>query len=71
VKRLSARMADLEARQPVEVGRWHRIIQYGGQTPDEAIDAYGREKFGPNDRPIIRTIVSLKQEAPRLSTRRS
>ena len=36
----------------------HRIIQRAGQTEDEAFDAYGRVKMGPNDFVIVREILA-------------
>lgn len=36
----------------------HRIISKVGQTKDQALDDYGRDKIGPNDFVVIRTFVS-------------
>ena len=58
MKRLGSRVADLEARQEKPFGAVHRLIQHEGQSRDEAIDAYGRERIGSDDLLIIRRIVS-------------
>ena len=36
----------------------HRVICKIGQTQDQALDAYGRDKVGPNDLVIMRVMVS-------------
>jgi hypothetical protein len=33
------------------------IIKEAGQSNDEALDAYGRDRIGPNDRIVIWSIV--------------
>lgn len=38
----------------------HRIIQRIGQSEDEALDAYGRDKIGAGDQIIVRRIVAPK-----------
>ncbi len=58
MKRLSARLADLEAKHARPFGRAHSIIQHSGQTKDEAIDAYGRASIGEDDLLIINVIVA-------------
>jgi hypothetical protein len=58
MKRLWGRVADLEARQTVPLGKGHMLIQREGQTQDEVIDAYGRHLIGKTDRVIINRIVS-------------
>ena len=63
MKRLSSRVADLEARQTEPLGKWHVLIQREGQTRDEVIDAYGRHLIGEHDHLIINRIVSPKRDA--------
>ena len=36
----------------------HQVICGDGQTQEQALDAYGRDKIGPNDFVIMRVIVS-------------
>lgn len=36
----------------------HRILCNIGQTKDEALDAYGRDKIGSNDLVVVRTFIS-------------
>lgn len=53
------RLVALESvSQPGGVERWHRVIQGVGQTRDEALDEYGRDKVGENDGVIVRQIVA-------------
>ena len=63
MKRLSSRVADLEARQTTPPGKWHMLIQRIGQTQDEAIDAYGRHLIGEHDHLIINRIVAPRFNA--------
>ena len=35
----------------------HRVIQRAGQTRDEALNAYGRDRIGPDDVAVLRVIV--------------
>lgn len=58
MKVLNRRVETLEAKRPGRVIRSHRIIQHEGQTQDEALDDYGRDKIGPNDFLIVRVIVA-------------
>lgn len=51
------RLEALETRTKAATGVWHRIIQEAGQTQDQALDAYGRDKIGPDDNVIIRRII--------------
>ncbi len=55
---LHRRVAGLEAKQAVPCGKVHRIIQNLGQTRDEALDEYGRDKIGPDDFVIVRHFVT-------------
>ena len=58
-RRLSAVTAAVaeEAATAAPPRRWHRIVQEIGQTHDEALDAYGRDRIGPDDGIIVREIV--------------
>ena len=41
----------------------HRVICRLGQTQDQALDAYGREKIGPKDFVVVRVFVSPRFDA--------
>ncbi len=36
----------------------HRIVVESGQTQEQAINAYGRDKIGPKDLTIVRTFIT-------------
>ncbi len=36
----------------------HRVNAEIGQTPEQAIKAYGRDKIGPKDLTIVRTFIT-------------
>ncbi len=36
----------------------HRIVVKSGQTQQQAIDDYGRDRIGPKDLPIVRTFIT-------------
>ena len=55
--KLANRLTALEARTPT-IGQVHRIIVGIGETRDEVLDAYGRDKIGPHDRLIVRNIIA-------------
>jgi len=51
---MSNRLAALEGKaSPTLVEKWHDVVAKDDQTEDEALNAYGREKIGPNDSVII------------------
>ena len=54
---LAATALDQEAAADAPPTRWHRVIQQVGQSEEEAIDAYGRDRIGPNDRILIHELV--------------
>lgn len=69
MRKLEGRIKALESRS---IGNpWfnptHRIV-CKGQTEAEALDAYGRNRIGPNDNLIIRKIVGPKEGAPQAVT---
>ncbi len=41
----------------------HRIIGKLGQTQEQALDAYGRDKIGPKDFVVVRTFVAPRFDA--------
>ena len=41
----------------------HRIIGTLGQTQEQALDAYGRDKIGPKDFVVVRTFVTPRFDA--------
>lgn len=43
--------------------RVHQLSAGNGQTEDEAIEAYGRERIGPNDLAIVLMPVSPRFDA--------
>lgn len=51
------------ARSPTR--RWHRLIQSVGETQDQALDRYGRERIGVDDGVILRVIVAPETRAHR------
>jgi len=57
---LTRRVADLEMRKGAGLKRWHRVMQYVGQTQDEAIAAYEQEQgpIGADDGTILRVFVT-------------
>ena len=57
MKAMANRLAALEAVKAAASGVWHRIVQEVGQTRDEALDAYGRDRIGAGENLIIRRIV--------------
>ncbi len=44
----------------------HRIIGKLGQTQEQALDAYGRDKIGPNDFVVVRVLVTPRVQAGNL-----
>lgn len=54
---IKRRLAELEARKPAVTSSCHRMIVQLGSSVEDAINAYGRERIGPADRLIVRTIV--------------
>ena len=57
---LGKRIAALEAKAPKNWSPWHRIVQMPEQTLDQAIDAYGRDRIGPDDNMVVWTVVDPK-----------
>lgn len=55
--KLEGRVKALENRGGSAFYPYHRIVQGVGQTQDEALEAYGRDKIGPNDNLVIRRLV--------------
>jgi hypothetical protein len=55
---INRRIAALEASAPVASGIFHRTRQIAGETLEDAVTAYGREKIGPTDRLIVRQIIT-------------
>ena len=52
--KMTNRLDALEGKaSPAIVENWHFLVARGNETQDELIDAYGREKIGPNDSFII------------------
>ncbi len=41
----------------------HQVICRPGQTQEQALDAYGRDKIGPNDFVVVRTFVTPRFDA--------
>lgn len=54
------RLAALEAVRKSGWAKVHRVIQAIGQSEDEALDAYGRDRVGADDQIIVRRIVAPK-----------
>ncbi len=44
----------------------HRIIGKLGQTQEQALDAYGRDKIGPKDFVVVRVLVTPRVQAGNL-----
>ena len=65
MKAMKSRLEALESVNlpPGGVERWHSVVQGIGQTRDEALDEYGREKIGENDGVIINRIVAPVTDA--------
>ena len=52
--KMTNRLDALEGKaSPPLVEIWHHLVALGNETEDELIDAFGREKIGPNDSFII------------------
>lgn len=64
--RLRNRLIALEQRAVTGVRRWHRILQWEGQTEDEAVAAYEEKNgpIGPDDGSILRVIIRKPIPAP-------
>ena len=59
--KMTSRLSALEGKaSPPLVEKWHQLVALGDETEDELIDAYGRDKIGPND-----SIIIFKSVAPR------
>jgi hypothetical protein len=54
---LTKRVGSLEAKMPAALVRHHRIIQRIGQTFDEALSEYGRDRIADSDGIVCRRIV--------------
>jgi hypothetical protein len=54
---LANRVGSLEAKVPAALVRHHRIIQRVGQTFDEALNEYGRDRIADSDGIVCRRIV--------------
>ena len=58
---ITKRVGALESKaSPPTVEKWHQLFGFKNETEDELIEAYGREKIGPND-----SIMSFRSVAPR------
>ena len=57
MRQVAAAEAALARRDAAKPRTWHRIVQQVGQSEDEAIDAYGRDRIGPDDGIILREMV--------------
>ena len=42
---------------------WHRGRQWPGQTEEEAFDAYGRDRIGPDDGVFFRRILPCRTDS--------
>ena len=60
--KLESRVKALERHGAVTCHKVHRIICGEDQSEDDVIDAYGREKIGPDDKIIMRVLVSPKRD---------
>ncbi len=59
--KMANRLDALEGKAtPPLVEKWHEMVALGDETEDELIDAYGREKIGPDD-----SVIILRPVAPR------
>ena len=54
---ITKRVVALEGRAGSGFETAHRVVCRQGQTPDHALDLYGRERIGPNDLVIMRVMV--------------
>lgn len=62
--KMANRLDALEGKSsPPSVERWHHVVQTGEQTQEEAIDAYGRDKVGPDDGMIVFKSVTPRFDA--------
>lgn len=55
--KIANRLAALEIQAAPPAGTWHQIIVRQGQTKDEAIDEYGREKVSTEASFIIFRVI--------------
>ena len=55
---ITKRVVALEGRAGSGFETAHRVICQQGQTQDEALDLYGRERIGPNDLVVMRVMVA-------------
>jgi hypothetical protein len=66
---LSKRIGALEAKAQDSSVVYHRIIQRLGQTYDEALDEYGRDRIADGDgiihRRLVTVIVEPERQAPK------
>ena len=64
MRELEKRVDRLEAKaRPLESSRWHMVTKQEGQSDDDAIDAFGREKIGADDTVIFLVPVSPRFDA--------
>lgn len=52
------RIGALEAKENVAPAIWRRVVQEAGQTLDDALDRYGRDRIGAADNVIVRRIYA-------------
>lgn len=62
MKALTKRLGLLEQVAGRSLGIVHRIIQRVGQTQDQALDEYGRDRIAAGNLIIIRRIVASSRE---------
>ena len=61
---IAKRVGTLEGKScSVKWDNHHSLTAREGQTEDEAIDEYGREKIGPNDFVVIHKFVTPRFDA--------
>ena len=61
---IAKRVGALEGNSPPKTwDKYHSLIFREGQTEDEAIDDYGRDRIGPNDFLTIHKLVSPRFDA--------
>lgn len=61
---MANRLDALEGKaSPPLVEKWHQVVAVDDQTEDEVLDAYGREKIGPNDSVLIFRAVTPRFNA--------